>query len=140
MGYAVGPREIIQTMTKLQGQMTTNINSATQWACVAALNGPQDFLKKWVSEFQKRRDYIVEGLNAIPGVSCFKPQGAFYVFPNISAINPNAESLCELLLQKAHVACVPGTGFGMEGFIRLSYATSMSHIEEGLKRIRGFVA
>ncbi len=145
MGYAAGPKEIIQAMTKLQGQVTTNINSATQYACVAALNGSQDFLKEWVAEFKRRRDFIVKAFNAIPGVTCFNPQGAFYVFPNVSAFFGKkigdktilgSEDLAQYLLEKSHVAVVPGTGFGAEGFIRLSYATSMSKIEEGLKRIQ----
>ncbi|MBI4373495.1 MAG: pyridoxal phosphate-dependent aminotransferase [Deltaproteobacteria bacterium] len=140
MGYAAGPKEIIQAMTKIQGQVTTNINSATQWACVAALNDSQDFLKKWVAEFQKRRDFIVKGLNSIPGITCSNPQGAFYVFPNISACLKGkirgSDDFCKYLLEKSQVACVPGTGFGAEGFIRLSYATSMKNIEEGLKRIK----
>ncbi|QQR79590.1 MAG: pyridoxal phosphate-dependent aminotransferase [Deltaproteobacteria bacterium] len=144
MGYAAGPKDIIQAMTKIQGQVTTNINSATQWACVEALNGPQDFLNTWVGEFKKRRDFIVEAFNKIPGVTCFKPQGAFYVFPNISSyfgkkfggteVN-NSDDLSNYLLDKALVAVVAGSGFGAEGFIRLSYATSMEKIQKGLERI-----
>lgn len=140
MGYAAGPKEIIQAMTKIQGQVTTNINSATQWASVAALNGPQDFLKGWVAEFQKRRDFIVDAFNKIPGVTCFKPQGAFYVFPNLSAYFKgkikNSDDLAAYLLENAKVAVVPGSGFGADGFIRLSYATSMEKIQEGMERIK----
>ncbi|MBI2083253.1 MAG: pyridoxal phosphate-dependent aminotransferase [Deltaproteobacteria bacterium] len=136
MGYAVGPKEIIQAMTKIQGQVTTNINSATQWACVTALNDSQNFLKEWVAEFQKRRDFMVKELNCIPGIRCFKPQGAFYVFPNISSFRKTSEELSRYLLEEAHVAVVAGSGFGAEGFIRLSYATSMKNIEEGLKRTK----
>ncbi len=144
MGYAAGPKEIIQAMTKIQGQVTTNINSATQWACVEALNGNQDFLKTWVGEFKKRRDFIVEAFNKIPGVTCFKPQGAFYVFPNISAYfgkkfegQPikNSDDLSNYLLDKALVAVVAGSGFGAEGYIRLSYATSIEKIKKGMERI-----
>ncbi|MBI2500168.1 MAG: pyridoxal phosphate-dependent aminotransferase [Deltaproteobacteria bacterium] len=144
MGYAAGPKDIIQAMTKFQGQVTTNINSATQWACVAALNGPQDFLREWVGEFKKRRDYMVSFFNKIPGISCFNPQGAFYVFPNISAYFGKryddkairgSDDLAEYLLIKSRVAVVPGTGFGAEGYIRLSYATSMEKIQKGLERI-----
>ncbi len=144
MGYAAGPREIIQAMTKIQGQVTTNINSATQWACVEALNGNQDFLKTWVGEFKKRRDFIAEAFNKIPGVTCFKPQGAFYVFPNLSAYfgkkfegQPikNSDDLSNYLLDKALVAVVAGSSFGAEGYIRLSYATSMEKIKKGMERI-----
>lgn len=144
MGFAAGPKEIISAMTKLQGQVTTNINSITQWAVAAAYNGPQEFLKEWVGEFQKRRDYILQRLNGLPGVHCFKPQGAFYVFPNFSSylgkkvkdkmINTDNE-LCDYLLDQARVACVAGSGFGAPGFIRFSYATSMNNIREGLDRI-----
>lgn len=144
MGFAAGPAEIIKAMTKLQGQVTTNIATATQWACIEAFRGDQSFLKDWVAEFQKRRDYILERLNAIPGVQCFKPQGAFYVFPNISAylgrevgsrrLETDLE-FCDYLLEAAKVAIVAGTGFGAPGFMRLSYATSMEQIEKGLDRI-----
>ncbi|KAB2842346.1 pyridoxal phosphate-dependent aminotransferase [bacterium] len=144
MGYAAGPKEIIAAMTKLQGQVTTNINSMTQWACVAALNESQDFLKEWVAEFQRRRDYIVQRFNAMPGIRCYNPQGAFYVFPNISAyLGKSAggrsidtdSAFCEYLLEKHLVACVAGSGFGAPGYMRLSYATSMENIQKGLDRI-----
>ncbi|HKY63619.1 MAG TPA: pyridoxal phosphate-dependent aminotransferase [bacterium] len=144
MGYAAGPKEIIAAMTKLQGQVTTNINSMTQWACVAALNGDQGFLKEWVGEFKKRRDYIVKRFNAMPGIQCYNPQGAFYVFPNISSyLGKSAggkkiatdSDFCDYLLEKHLVACVAGSGFGAPGFMRLSYATSMANIEKGLDRI-----
>lgn len=144
MGYAAGPKEIIAAMTKLQGQVTTNINSMTQWACIAALNESQDFLKDWVKEFQRRRDYIVKRFNAMPGIQCYNPQGAFYVFPNISSyLGKNAggkkietdSTFCEYLLEKHLVACVAGSGFGAPGYMRLSYATSMENIQKGLDRI-----
>lgn len=144
MGYAVGPRDLIDAMAKIQGQVTSNITSITQWACVEALNGPHDFLKTWVGEFKKRRDVIVKRFNSIPGVTCFNPQGAFYVFPRVSAYFGKkyegqtirgSDDLAKYLLEKSMVAVVPGTGFGAEGFIRLSYATSMEKIEKGLDRI-----
>ncbi len=144
MGYAAGPREVIQAMTKLQGQVTTNINSMTQWACVEALNGSQEFLKGWVAEFKKRRDYIVKRFNSMPGIHCNNPEGAFYVFPNIShylgktaggkKIDTDAQ-YCDYLLEKHLVACVAGNGFGAPGYMRLSYATSMENIQKGLDRI-----
>jgi len=144
MGYVVGPLDIVKAMTKLQGQVTTNIATATQWGSVAALNGSQDFLKEWVGEFKKRRDYILERFAAIAGVSCYKPEGAFYVFPNISAylgkkadgkVLNTDEEIATYLLDKHLVAVVAGSGFGAPGYIRLSYATSMSNIEKGLDRI-----
>ena len=144
MGYAAGPKEIIAAMTKLQGQSTSNITSVTQWAAVAALNGNQDFLKDWVAEFKKRRDYIVKRFNSMRDIQCFNPQGAFYVFPNISSyLSKKADGkliasdsdFCDYLLDHAKVACVAGSGFGAPGFMRLSYATSMQNIEKGLERI-----
>jgi aspartate aminotransferase len=144
MGYAAGPADVVKAMTTLQGQVTTNINSITQWACVAALNGSQEFLKDWVAEFKKRRDYILKRLAAIPAVTCYKPEGAFYVFPNINAyLGRRAEGrilhtdneISNHLLEKYLVAVVAGSGFGAPGFIRLSYATSMENIEKGLNRI-----
>src|SRR5262249_45494445 len=124
MGYGAGPRDIIDAMTKIQGQVTSNITSITQWACVEALNGSHEFLKTWVAEFKKRRDFIVKKFNAIPGVTCFNPQGAFYVFPNIAAYFGKkydgktiqaSDDLAAYLLEKALVAVVPGSGFGAEG-------------------------
>jgi aspartate aminotransferase len=144
MGYAAGPKEIISAMTKLQGQVTTNINSMTQWACVEALNGSQEFLNDWVAQFKKRRDYIVSRFNGMPRIRCYNPQGAFYVFPNISAylgkkaqgeLIETDQDFCGYLLKHHLVACVAGSGFGAPGYMRLSYATSMENIEKGLDRI-----
>jgi aspartate aminotransferase len=144
MGFTAGPKEIVRAMTDLQGQVTTNINSITQWAAAEAYNGPQDFLRDWLKEFKRRRDTMVERLNKIPEVRCFKPQGAFYAFPNIAAyLGKSAggkkistdQELCDWLLDRHRVACVLGSGFGAPGFMRLSYATSMENIEKGLDRI-----
>lgn len=149
MGFAAGPKEIIQAMSKLQGQVTSNINTTTQWACVEAYNASQEFLKEWVSAFCERRNYIVNRLNKIDGIQCFKPQGAFYVFPNISAHLgksfqnkkiENDSDFCEFLLEEAKVACVAGSGFGAPGYMRLSYATSMDNIHKGLDRIENALA
>ena len=144
MGYAAGPKEIIAAMTKLQGQVTSNINTPTQYACIAALTGPQDFLKDWVKAFKERRDYILDRLSKIPGIKCFKPQGAFYVFPNISgclgkSFNgkkiKTAQEFADYLLDNYNVAVVPGEGFGAPHNMRLSYALSMEDIKKGLDRI-----
>lgn len=146
MGYTAGPKEIISAMAKVQGQVTSNVCSITQKACVEAFTGPQNFISKMVSEFEKRRNIIVDGLNAIPGIRCFRPLGAFYVFPNICGLygkkTPrhgfiwSAESFANYLLQDEKVAVVPGEGFGAKDYIRLSYASSVENIEEGLKRIQ----
>ncbi|OGQ07492.1 MAG: aspartate aminotransferase [Deltaproteobacteria bacterium RIFCSPLOWO2_12_FULL_40_28] len=146
MGYAAGPEKIIAAMAKVQGQVTSNVCSITQKACVEAFKGSQNFIAKMVSEFEKRRDMIVDGLNAIPGICCFKPQGAFYVFPNIQGLYgkktpqhgliESADSFANYLLQDEKVVVVPGEGFGAKDYMRLSYASSLKNIEEGLKRIQ----
>ncbi len=145
IGYAAGPRDVIGAMSKIQGQSTSNPTSFAQSGAVAALAGPQGFLKKMVKEFQKRRDYAVKTLNAMPGVTCYNPQGAFYVLPDFSAYIgksykgkkiKNDVELCQYLLEKVKVAAVPGDAFGAPGYIRLSYATSMDNVKEGLKRIK----
>ncbi len=145
MGFAVGPKEIIQAMVKIQEQSTSNISSITQEAATQAFLGDLKTVHMMRDEFQKRRDYIVDALNAIPGFKCNKPEGAFYVFPSIKEIlgkkDPEgqtiktSEDFCLYLLNKYNVACVQGSGFGLEGYIRLSYATSMELIIKGVKRI-----
>ncbi len=148
IGYAAGPQEIISAVTKLQSQNTSNPTSIAQKAAVEALNGPQNSVTEMVEEFRKRRDAIVEKLNAIPGVTCMLPQGAFYVFPDVSAlfgrsyhgiVISNSSDFTAFLLDEANVAVVPGVDFGHDNHIRLSYATSLKNIEEGLKRVRNAV-
>jgi aspartate aminotransferase len=144
IGYAAGPAEIISAMTKMQSQSTSNPASIAQKAAVEALNGPQDAVAKMVVEFEKRRSYIVERLNSIPGVSCFRSTGAFYAFPNISGIYgrsfegtviSNSTEFAAYLLERAKVALVPGIAFGADNYVRLSYATSLENIKKGLDRI-----
>lgn len=147
IGYTAGPREIIQAMSNLQDHSTSNPNSIAQAASVEALRGNGDDLNRMVQEFQKRRDVMVEKVNAIPGLSVRKPQGAFYCFVNVRGLFgkksngqtiENSFILTELLLAQARVAVVPGSVFGDDGFIRLSYATSLKNIDEGLKRLEEF--
>ncbi|MCF8053797.1 MAG: pyridoxal phosphate-dependent aminotransferase [Deltaproteobacteria bacterium] len=145
IGYAAGNEEIISAMTKLQSQNTSNPTSIAQVAAQEALNGSQDEVYRMRDEFQNRRNYIVKALNAIDGVSCLLPAGAFYVFPNVSRlygksfngkeVNSSA-ALTEFLLTEAKVAVVPGGEFGSDHHIRLSYATSMENIEKGVARIK----
>ena len=145
IGYAAGPESIIRAATNYQSQNTSNPTSISQKAAVTALSGSQHSVSVMVAEFRKRRDVIVDLLNDISGISCAKPNGAFYVFPNTSKlyghsfrgkkINSSAD-LAAYLLEEADVAVVPGIPFGNDNHIRLSYATSMKNIEEGLKRIR----
>jgi len=144
IGYAAGPKDVIGAMGKIQGQSTSNPTSFAQVGALEALNGPQGIIKKMVTQFKKRRDYSVKTLNKMPGVSCYNPQGAFYVMPNFSdymgrsfkgkKIKDDVE-FCQFLLEEVKVAAVPGGAFGAPGYIRLSYATSMDAIKEGLKRI-----
>jgi len=144
IGYAGGDKEVVKAMGNLQSQSTSNPTSIAQKAAVQALTGSQKEVGVMVEEFKKRRDWIVNSLLEIPGVSCYKPEGAFYVFPDFSAyLGKNYQgkeikdsiALAEFLLESARVAVVPGSAFGAEGFIRLSYATSMKNIQEGIKRI-----
>ena len=147
IGYAAGPKELIQAMADLQSQSTSNPTSISQWAAVAALRGPQEPVAQMVAAFRKRRDLIVEGLRALPGVTCQVPLGAFYVFPRVDAVFGkrygdtvinNSQDLAMALLNEAHVALVPGSAFGYEGYLRLSYAASESQIRAGLERMARF--
>ena len=144
IGYTAGSEEIIAAMSNIQSQSTSNPNSIAQKASVEALIGSQDEVGKMVTAFGQRRNYIVDRLNNIPGVSCYKPVGAFYVFPNFSSYYGNSfqgkkignsTGLADYFLDVAKVAVVPGVEFGADPFERLSYATSMEDIKEGLNRI-----
>jgi aspartate aminotransferase len=146
--YAAGPEEIIDSVTKLQSQNTSNPTSISQKAAVEALNGPQNSVTEMVEEFRKRRNVIVEKLNAIAGITCMLPQGAFYVFPDVSSlfgrtyqgsVISNSSDFAAYLLDVANVAVVPGGDFGHDDHIRLSYATSLRNIEEGMERIKNAV-
>jgi aspartate aminotransferase len=149
IGYAAGPEEIIGAISKIQSQNTSNPTSISQKAAVAALTGDQHVVSMMVAEFEKRKNCIVEALNDIPGIQCLMPGGAFYVFPNVSALYgrsyegkkiTNSPEFIEYLLDVANVATVPGAAFGSDDHIRLSYATSLTNIEEGVRRIRNAVA
>ena len=144
MGYAAGPKDVIGAMTKIQSQSTSNPCSITQKAAVEALRGPQEFISVMLAEFDKRRKYIVGRLNAIPGVSCPMPKGAFYAFARVSSLYgksfngkviSGSSDLSAYLLDESKVAVVSGDAFGADEYIRLSYATSMANIEKGLDRI-----
>ena len=144
IGYTAGSEEVISAMNNIQSQSTSNPTSISQKASLEALAGPQDEVGKMVSAFAERRNYIVDRLNRMPGVSCYKPAGAFYVFPNFSSYYgksyqgkkiENSTHLADFFLDVARVAVVPGVEFGADPFERLSYATSMEDIEEGMNRI-----
>jgi aspartate aminotransferase len=145
IGFAAGPKEVIKAMTNIQSQSTSNPTSISQKAAVEALMGPQDFIKAMRAEFDTRRRFLVKELNAIPGMSCLTPNGAFYAFPNTSKLYGksadgrkilSSSDLALYLLEKAKVAVVPGGAFGDDDYIRLSYATSVDEIKKGVDRIR----
>ena len=145
IGYAAGEAEIVAAMGRIQDAVTSNPTSIAQYAALAALTGPQAFLDDWVAEFDSRRHVIVDALNAIPGVTCLLPKGAFYVFPNISGtfgkhtpdgtLIASGDDVTDYLLSAVQVAVVPGSGFGAPDYIRLSYAASMEAIQRGTERI-----
>ena len=139
IGYAAGPNWLIKSMSKYMGQTTSNPSSISQWAALAALDGPQDFLDNWRSTYQTRRNRLVDGLNSIKGMNCLIPPGAFYAFVDISALTDSDAEFALQLLEHSGVATVPGSAFHSEGHIRLSYATSMVQIEAALDRIKQFV-
>ena len=144
IGYAAGPADLIQGMRKIQSHSTSNPTSISQMASLEAFSGPQYEISKMISEFQRRRNYAHMRLQSLPGTSCFKPQGAFYLFPNLSSYydkefngHPirNSYGLAYFLLKEANVAVVPGDAFGSDDYIRISYATSMENLEKGMDRI-----
>jgi aspartate/methionine/tyrosine aminotransferase len=141
IGYGIWPEELVDYAVRLAVNDHSCVNAATQQAAIAALQGPQDDVEAMVSTFRQRRDVIVEGLNALPGVSCRVPAGAFYAFPNITGTGMDARTLQNRLLEEAGVATVAGTAFGAygEGYIRFSYANSVENIREALGRMRGLL-
>jgi aspartate aminotransferase len=144
IGFGLVPTPIVQAMTKLQSHSTSNPCSISQKAAVEALRGPQESVGIMLAEYRKRRDFVVARLRAIPGVQCNEPQGAFYVYPNVSVAFgksgiANTLQFAERLLSEAHVAAVPGEAFGTDRHIRISYATSMKELDRGLERIHQFI-
>ena len=148
IGYAAGDKDIIKAIAKIQSQSTTNPSSISQAAAVEALNGKQDFIPVRAKAFQERRDFVVNSLNAIEGISCLKPEGAFYVFPNCKGLIgkkdksgkkiTNDTDFVQSLLENNDVAVVQGSAFGLEGFFRISYATSMENLKKAMDKISIF--
>ncbi len=148
IGYAAGPKDIIKAIAKIQSQSTTNPSSISQAAAVEALNGKQDFIKERAKSFQERRDFVVSSLNQIEGIECLNPDGAFYVFPSCKALigkkDPNGNVInndtdfVKSLLEHSGIAVVQGSAFGLEGFFRISYATSMENLKKALEKIKNF--
>jgi len=148
IGYAAGPKDLIAAMSKIQGQSTSNPTSIAQKAAVAALQGGSSFFDEMVNDLRPKRDLVVEQLNAIPGVTCPTPPGAFYAYPNISGVLGRRHSggtiatgadLATYLLQEAHVACIPGEPFGSPSHLRLSYTPTMETVQKGMERFRSAV-
>ena len=148
IGYAAGPKEIIKAIAKIQSQSTTNPSSISQAAAVEALNGTQNFIKERAISFQSRRDFVVKALNEIEGIECLNPDGAFYVFPSCKGLIGKKDSngndikkdtdFVQSLLENNGVAVVQGSAFGLEGFFRISYATSMENLKKAMEKISSF--
>jgi len=144
IGYAAGPKEIIKAIAKIQSQSTSNPTSISQAAAVEALNGTQDFIQERANSFKERRDFVVNSLNNINGISCLRPEGAFYVFPSCKKLLgkktklKNDKDFVEKLLEKSEVAVVQGSAFGLDGYFRISYATSMENLKRAMERIKSF--
>jgi aspartate aminotransferase len=139
LGFLAAPEPIAKAINAVQSHSTSNPTSFAQKGGVAALTGPQDHLKTWLAEFDKRRKFAHQKLNSIPGITCVNARGAFYLFPNISGTGLKSTDFCAKLLEQEKVAAVPGIAFGADDYLRISYATSMANIEKGLERIDRFV-
>ena len=144
IGYAAGPEDIIKAIRKIQSQSTSNPSSISQAAAVEALNGTQGFIKKRSNAFKQRRDFVVKSLNSIEGITCLTPNGAFYVFPSCKGLLNKKTKLktdtdfVQKLLEKSNVAVVQGSAFGLDGYFRISYATSMKNLKKAMERIKSF--
>ena len=144
IGYAAGPKDIIKAIGKIQSQSTSNPSSISQAAAVEALNGNQGFIQKRSKAFKERRDFVVKSLNNIKGINCLTPNGAFYVFPSCKGILNKKTNLktdtdfVQKLLEKSNVAVVQGSAFGLDGYFRISYATSMQNLKKAMERIKTF--
>ena len=139
LGYVAGPKAVIQAAKAIQSHSTSGANTFAQYGAITALTGPQEAIAQMRDTFRTRRDLIVAEVRSIPGIRCREPQGAFYVFPDISATGLDSLTFCERLLERKHVAAVPGVAFGADAHIRLSYATDLATIRRGVARLKDFV-
>ncbi|MDE2576873.1 MAG: pyridoxal phosphate-dependent aminotransferase [Rhodospirillales bacterium] len=150
IGFCAGPKPLIRAMVNMQGQATAGVSSIGQAAAAAALDGPQELVAAQAAQYRARRDFVVDALSAMPGVSCHRPEGAFYVYPNIAGCLGRTtkagtrietdEDFALALLDEAHVALVHGAAFGMSPYLRISYATDMASLEKAMARMAGFTA
>ena len=142
VGYALAPADWIKAMLKVQGHSTSNTNTISQWAAVEALTGPQESVAVMLAEYTARREWLLNALRDIPGFKCSEPEGAFYAFPDVRGCLrkdlKTSGDFAQRLLEEEHTVVTDGAGFGAEGFIRISYATSMEQIQEGIQRIKRF--
>ena len=138
IGFLAAPKPIAQAINAVQSHSTSNATSFAQKGAVAALNGPQDHLDEWLGEFDERRRYAAGQLNNMPGISCINSKGAFYLFPNMAGTGLKSGEFCERLLEEAKVAAVPGIAFGADSNFRISYATSMENVQNGMARLEAF--
>lgn len=148
VGYVVADENVVKKLDDIQSHSTSNPNNIAQFACMEGLKSCDYFVKKMVGEYKERRDYLVDALNSIHGIRCFKPAGAFYLFPNIQyylgkeiagKVPNTSQEFCEILLEKANISTVPGSAFGMEGYIRLSYTESLPRLQEAIKRLKSIL-
>jgi aspartate/methionine/tyrosine aminotransferase len=142
MGYVLGPEKLVNPMLRYHQYVITSVNTFAQWGAVEALRGDQSLSENMVEEFRKRRDYIYEAVNQIPGFKCGKPEGAFYIFPNIQEIGMDGFQISQVLLEKAGVATVAGECFGKygAGHIRISYSNSMDNLKKAVANIKEVIA
>jgi aspartate aminotransferase len=143
IGYVIGPRDLISKMDTIQGHQTSNPTSVSQAAAIEALTGSQDSAAHMIKEYQRRRDFLIPALNRIPGFHCLLPQGAFYAYPDIRKVligrYKTSDEFARLLLQEEHIAVTPGSGFGTEGFIRISYTAPLDALKEAIERLKDFI-
>jgi len=149
IGFGAGPKDLIRAMVNMQGQATAGVSTVGQAATTAALDGPQDLVAERAEIYRRRRDLVVDMLNAVPGITCHRPEGAFYVFPNVAGCLGRTsaggrtldtdEDFVRALLEEQYVATVFGSAFGMSPYMRISYATDEAALEEGCRRVARFV-
>jgi aspartate aminotransferase len=140
IGFTLAPKALIEAMDRVQGHSTSNPTSISQYAALAAVTGPQEPVAKMAEVFRQRRDRIVAGFSALPGCRAFRPDGAFYLWCDVSKLSPSADKTAAQWLEDALVAAIPGEGFGAPGWMRLSYAVSEQTIDEALRRLKSWLA
>ena len=139
IGYLAGPIELIKAASKIQGHSTSNVCTFAQYGAIAALEGPQDCVEEMRQAFAERRQVMIDAIRAMPGLTCIEPQGAFYLFVDVSQLGMPSLDFCKALLEEKQVAVIPGVAFGADANIRVSYAASINMIQKGMERLEAFV-